>query len=65
MFFIQEMGLDPTNPMNFEPHFMNALMLNHQAELLKAEYTTFLWITSGNASYDFVTNDAPVPGRGD
>jgi hypothetical protein len=43
-FFLEELGLNPSNPFNYEPHYLNALMIYHRDELLWAEFAYHQWL---------------------
>jgi hypothetical protein len=42
--FLEELGLNPSNPFNYEPHYLNALMIYHRDELLWAEFAYHQWL---------------------
>ena len=51
--FVEEMGLDTENVYNYEPYYLNALMMHHPNELRAATFSTYQDINSGIWSEEF------------
>ena len=51
--FVEKMGLDTENVYNYEPYYLNVLMMHHPNELRAATYSTYQDINNGVWSEEF------------